>query len=376
MQRSAMEEIIKRLELEAQRLSQRQLITMQRQQQILEQQGKMATSQGQPQGQQQSAHMWQQHQLQQRQLQQQYLQQQQQQQQQQHQPVRSNPTSTEQHLQQPQRPKQEQPEATFQYHRQTEMVDLRTNSPPQAASVRASAALFRPTAAASRPSDASLRPWVANQMTDGSWAVPSMGIYAQAIDNPPLHTLYNSTLYSSPYTSTTQQFTPQPRSRSHSSDPANTQPIPHASPSKSKSHQLSALATSSPRVESPQNRYNPTDFNERQEQARLEEQRLREAAHHAEREYIIASDPHMNYRNYLESLRYFPVPRGERPNPYLSGLIANQILPADPNSDRAIAIRFAKKHWDKYWEMRDIELVLEWAKTAQNRDSEPEGDDA
>jgi hypothetical protein len=366
MQRSVMEEVVKRLELEAQRESQRQLITMQRQQQMLEQQSKMATSQGQ----QQSAHMFQ---LQQRQLQKQY---QQQQQQQQCQPVRSNPTFTEQHLQQSQRPKQEQPEATFQYHRQTEIVDLTTHSPPQAASVRASAALFHPKAAASHPSEASLRPWVANQMTDGSWAVLSMGIYAPAADSPPLHMLYNSTLYSSPYASTTQQFTPQPRSRSHSSDPANTQPTPHASPSKHKSHQLSALATSIPRVESPQNRYDPTDFNERQEQARLEQQRLREAAHHAEREYIIASDPHMNYRNYLESLKYFPVPRGERPDPYLSGLIANQILPADCNSDRAIAIRFAKKHWDKYWEMQDMKLVLEWAKTAQNRDSESEGDDA
>lgn len=83
----------------------------------------------------------------------------------------------------------------------------------------------------------------------------------------------------------------------------------------------------------------------------------------------------MNYRNYLESLNYFPVPRGARPNPYLSSLIANQILPAKRNSDRAIAIRYAKKHWDKYWEIRDMDLVLEWAKTAQNEDSEVEGDD-
>jgi hypothetical protein len=84
----------------------------------------------------------------------------------------------------------------------------------------------------------------------------------------------------------------------------------------------------------------------------------------------------VNYRNYLESLEHFSVPRGERPNPYLAGLIANQILPADPNGDRAIAICFAKKHWDKYWEMRDIDLVLEWAKEAQNEDSRAEGDDA
>ena len=129
-------------------------------------------------------------------------------------------------------------------------------------------------------------------------------------------------------------------------------------------------------MESLQNRYDPTEFNERQEKARLEQQRLREEAHHAEREYAIASDPHMNYRNYLESLKYFPVPRGERPNPYLSGLIANQIPPADSNSDRAIAIRFAKKHWDRYWEMRDMALVMAWAKEAHDKDSESEGNDA
>ena len=128
-------------------------------------------------------------------------------------------------------------------------------------------------------------------------------------------------------------------------------------------------------MEHPQDRYDPTEFNERQEQARLEQQRLHEAAQHAEREYIIASDPYVNYRNYLESLKYFPVPRGERPNPYLSGLIANQILPAERNSDRAITIRYAKKHWDKYWEMRDMDLVLDWAKTAQNNASEVGGDD-
>lgn len=97
-----MEKVIKRLEVEEQLDSQRQLITMQRQQQMLEQQGKMAMSQGQ----QQSAHMLQQ--------------------QQQRQPVRSNPTSAEQHIQQPQRSKQEQPEATIQYRRQTEIIDLTT----------------------------------------------------------------------------------------------------------------------------------------------------------------------------------------------------------------------------------------------------------
>ena len=347
-----MEKVIKRLEVEEQLDSQRQLITMQRQQQMLEQQGKMAMSQGQ----QQSAHMLQQ--------------------QQQRQPVRSNPTSAEQHIQQPQRSKQEQPEPTIQYRRQTEIIDLTTHSPPQAASVRASAELSHTTAAASHPSEGSLRPWVANQKSDGSWVVPSMGVYAPAVDSPPLHTLYNSTLYSSPYVNTTQQFTPQPRSRFHNSIPANTQSTPQASPPRHKSPQPSCLTTWSPRVEPLQNRYDPTEFNERQEQAHLEQQRLREAAHHAEREYIIASDPHMNYRNYLESLKYFPVPRGERPNPYLSGLIANQVLPADSNSDRAIAIRFAKKHWDRYWEMRDMNLVMAWAKEAYDKDSESEGDDS
>ena len=353
---------------------------MERQQQMLEQQDKMATSQGQ----QQSANMLQQQQprlqqqqLQQQQLQQQQLQQQQwQQQQQQLQPVRSDPTFAEQHPQQLQLSRQEQLEATTQYHRQTEIVDLTTHSPPQAASVRAAAASFHTTTAFPHQSEAPLRPWVPLQAADGSWVVPSMGFYTPAVDNPPLHTLYNSMLYNSPCVNTTQQFMPQPRSRSRDSGPPNTHMTPQASSPKPEPPQISNFATSSPRVEPSRNRYDLTEFNERLEQAHLEQQRLHEAAQRAERGYIIASDPHMNYRNYLESLEYFPLPRGERPNPYLAGLIANQIIPAELNSDRAIAIRFAKKHWDKYWEMRDMSLVMEWAKTAQNKDSEVESDDA
>ena len=56
-------------------------------------------------------------------------------------------------------------------------------------------------------------------------------------------------------------------------------------------------------------------------------------------------DPSANYRHYKEYLEYFPLARGERPNDYVLGLLANQPLPAEPMSDMGLAVQYAKKHW-------------------------------
>lgn len=112
----------------------------------------------------------------------------------------------------------------------------------------------------------------------------------------------------------------------------------------------------------PASMYNLTNGNEATERHRLEAQRVHEAQELTRRRDSLRKDPNAIYHSYAEVLEHFPLPRGERPNPYLVGLLANQTLPVEPTSDRALAIRFAKKHWENYWEVKDLQYVIIRAK--------------
>jgi hypothetical protein len=74
----------------------------------------------------------------------------------------------------------------------------------------------------------------------------------------------------------------------------------------------------------------------------------------------LRSDPSALFRHYSEYIVHFPVPKGDRPNPYHMGLLANQEMPDDRQSERAVAIAYAKAHWENAWEDRkDYKFVIE-----------------
>ncbi|KAI4630898.1 hypothetical protein J4E83_002423 [Alternaria metachromatica] len=132
------------------------------------------------------------------------------------------------------------------------------------------------------------------------------------------------------------------------------------------------------------NRMTPDDIarDRRLQQAKLAEQRVRaQQAHDAEkareREIYIAAtaaalkreqddarreflrkDPSANYRHILEVYALSPLDpkKDEYPNRYLTGLLANRVMPMDLDCDLALAIVYAKDHWDYFGQWpKDIE---------------------
>ncbi|KAJ4337681.1 hypothetical protein N0V95_008262 [Ascochyta clinopodiicola] len=98
------------------------------------------------------------------------------------------------------------------------------------------------------------------------------------------------------------------------------------------------------------------------ERARLQAERQQRIKRYNMRRRQLKSDVDALYYSYDEFLQYFPLGRGERPNTYLAGLLANQSMPAEPSSDRGLAIQYAKKNWQCYWELKDLQYVVQQAK--------------
>ncbi|EMD86025.1 hypothetical protein COCC4DRAFT_146652 [Bipolaris maydis ATCC 48331] len=61
----------------------------------------------------------------------------------------------------------------------------------------------------------------------------------------------------------------------------------------------------------------------------------------------LCADNSVNCRHLLEVLQLIPLnwSRGERPDPYLKSLLANQMIPHDKECELALAITFAKENW-------------------------------
>lgn len=105
---------------------------------------------------------------------------------------------------------------------------------------------------------------------------------------------------------------------------------------------------------------------EKAERARRGKERQKEDQERAKR-YAALQDPNADFHSYNDRLEYFPLRRGEHPNPYLLGLLANQPLPEKVTSDQALGIQYAKEHWYNYWELKDLDAVVGLAKEAIER---------
>jgi hypothetical protein len=73
------------------------------------------------------------------------------------------------------------------------------------------------------------------------------------------------------------------------------------------------------------------------------------------------NDPYVLAYRYWEYMTEHPRRKRQLYNPYYEQLLANQPDPK-PNAtdDRSRAIRYAKKHYESFYEIRDIERIIQW----------------
>jgi hypothetical protein len=71
-------------------------------------------------------------------------------------------------------------------------------------------------------------------------------------------------------------------------------------------------------------------------------------------QYVLA------YR-YWDYMTEHPRLKRDRFNPYYEKLLANQPGPdPDATDDRSRAIRYAKEHYESFYEIRDIKRIVQW----------------
>jgi hypothetical protein len=74
----------------------------------------------------------------------------------------------------------------------------------------------------------------------------------------------------------------------------------------------------------------------------------------------LRQDSYVLAYRFQEYLRKKPIRRGEKPNPYYESLLANQPEPDPDDQDaHARAIRYAKEHYECYYEARHIPFIIQ-----------------
>jgi hypothetical protein len=75
----------------------------------------------------------------------------------------------------------------------------------------------------------------------------------------------------------------------------------------------------------------------------------------------LRTDPYVLAYRYWEYMVEHPRRKREELNPYYVNLLANQPDP-DPDAmdDRSRAIRYAKEHYESFYEIRGIERIIQW----------------
>jgi hypothetical protein len=72
-------------------------------------------------------------------------------------------------------------------------------------------------------------------------------------------------------------------------------------------------------------------------------------------------DPYVLAYRYQDCMTENPGRLLEKCNPYYEKLLANQPEPAaDATDDRSRAIRYAKKHYECYYEIKDVSRIISW----------------
>ncbi|KAH9880469.1 hypothetical protein IAQ61_000760 [Plenodomus lingam] len=108
---------------------------------------------------------------------------------------------------------------------------------------------------------------------------------------------------------------------------------------------------------------------QRREAAEEEAAAALERQRRAQRKAELKTDSDRNFHSYLECLEYWPLAKGEYQSPYMKSLLANQRVPTFAETDSAIAIKYAKKHWYLYrLYPQDIALTIEEAKAEEMKE--------
>ena len=80
----------------------------------------------------------------------------------------------------------------------------------------------------------------------------------------------------------------------------------------------------------------------------------------------LRTDPYVLAYRYWEYITENPRRKRENINPYYEKLLANQPEPEeDDQGDRARAIRYAKEHFECFYEIRDIKRIVQWLDDAR-----------
>ncbi|KAI8941582.1 hypothetical protein NX059_002797 [Plenodomus lindquistii] len=107
---------------------------------------------------------------------------------------------------------------------------------------------------------------------------------------------------------------------------------------------------------------------QRAEAAQIEAAAALERQRKEQRKAELKSDPNRNFHSFLECLEFWPLDKGDRPDPYLKRLMANQRMPMAEDSDTAIAIKWARKNWFNYREYpRDVSYCVRMAKVDEEK---------
>jgi|TARA_R110002003_G_scaffold55_5_gene4969 hypothetical protein len=79
----------------------------------------------------------------------------------------------------------------------------------------------------------------------------------------------------------------------------------------------------------------------------------------------LRKDPYVLAYRYWDYMIEHPRRKRENLNPYYEKLLANQPDPdKDATDDRSRAIRYAKEHYECYYEIRDIKRIVQWLDNA------------
>ena len=76
----------------------------------------------------------------------------------------------------------------------------------------------------------------------------------------------------------------------------------------------------------------------------------------------LIEDPYVLAYRYAEYMKKYPLSKanGERRNPYFESLLANQDDPPESDNDpQSRAIRYAKQHYECYYQKKDIPMIVQ-----------------